>query len=191
MKRTVVVPLAALLCFVAQGLRAAELSVDQIIEKYMAATGGYAKVKAVQAVKATGLYSAGDAPIPFVTHRKRPNLYRWDRDIQGQKLVLSFDGQAAWWINPFGGVNSAAPMPEADAKNLRGEATFEDGLIDYKQKGLKVELLGVEDVDGRSAYRLKVTDKDGAVERYFIDTDTFLRSSSPSSSWPAGASSRC
>lgn len=156
---------------------AADLSVDQVIEKYIAASGGYAKLKGLQSLKATGIYSAGEAPIPFVIFRKRPNLYRWDRDIKGQLLILSYDGQTAWWINPFSetGVSGPAKMPEADAKNLQGEAMFEDELIDYKKKGNRVELLGTDDVDGQEAYKLKVTRKDGGVERYFINTDNFLK----------------
>jgi outer membrane lipoprotein-sorting protein len=175
MGKPTIAGLMVLSIIAAQRGQAAELTVDQVIEKYVAASGGYAKLKAVQSLKATGLYSAGEAPIPFVSLRQRPNLYRWDRDIQGQKLVLSFDGQTAWWINPFGGITSAAKMPEGDGKNLAGEAVFEDGLIDYKQKGSKVELLGTDDVDGRTAYRIKVTSKAGTAERYFIDTDTFLK----------------
>lgn len=159
----------------AAGAAAAELNADQVIEKHIAASGGYGKLKAVQSLKGTGLYSAGDAPIPFVTFRQRPNFYRWDRDIQGKKLVLSYDGQTAWWINPFGGPDGPAKMPETDARNLIGEAVFEDGLIDYKKKGHRVELLGLDDVDGRQAYRLKLTRKDGEVERFFIDADNFLK----------------
>ncbi len=167
--------LAALFLLAAASAAAADLTPDQVIDKYVAASGGYAKVKGVQSLKMTGLYSAGDAPIPFVILRKRPNLYRWDRDIKGQKLVLSFDGQTAWWINPFGDQAGPAKMPEADGKNLEGESTFEDELIDYKKKGSRVEMLGLDDVDGQQAYKLKVTRKDGNIERYFISSDNFLK----------------
>jgi outer membrane lipoprotein-sorting protein len=159
----------------AAGAVAADLTADQVIAKHIAASGGYGKIKAIQTLKGTGMYSAGSAPIPFVTLRQRPNRYRWDRDIDGKKLVLSYDGQTAWWINPFGGPDGPAKMPDTDARNLMGESVFEDALIDYKQKGHQVELLDLEDVDGRQAYRLKVTRKDGGVERFFIDADNFLK----------------
>lgn len=163
------------LLLAAASAAAADLTADQVIEKYIASTGGYAKIKAVQGMRWTGIYSAGEAPIPFVILRKRPNFYRWDRDIKGQAVVLSYDGQTAWWINPFTDQLKPALMPEVDAKNLRGEAVFEDELIDYKLKGNRVELLGFDDVDGQQAYKLKVTRKDGAVERYYINADNFLK----------------
>ena len=166
--------LAALL-LLGTGGAAADLTADQVIEKYIAASGGYAKLKGIQSLKSTGIYSAGEAPIPFVIFRKRPNFYRWDRDIKGQILILSYDGQTAWWINPFSDSGAPTRMPETDAKNLQGEAPFEDELIDYEQKGSRVELLGTDDVDGQEAYRLKVTRKDGAVERYYISVDNFLK----------------
>ena len=47
-------------------------------------------------------------------------------------------------------------------------------LIDYAAKGSQVELVGVEQVEGRSAYKLKVTDKSGYAHHVWIDAQTFL-----------------
>ncbi len=152
------------------------VSADEVVAKWLAATGGYTSIKAVQSLKLTGTYTTGDvAPVPFVMYRRRPNLYRWDRNVTGPTLVVAFNGTTSWWINPQNPKPTAEEMQGDDAKNVQGDAGFEDELIDYKQKGNRVELLGTEDVDGRAAYKLKLTRKDGGVERFFIDAETFLK----------------
>jgi hypothetical protein len=46
--------------------------------------------------------------------------------------------------------------------------------VDAKAKGNTIELAGTEKVEGRDAYMLKVTHKDGQVSAYSFDTKTFL-----------------
>jgi peroxiredoxin len=47
-------------------------------------------------------------------------------------------------------------------------------LIDYKAKGHRVELAGQEPVDGKPAFKLKLTKPSGAVVHIFLDAKTFL-----------------
>jgi hypothetical protein len=54
------------------------------------------------------------------------------------------------------------------------EADFDGPLVDAKAKGNVIELAGTEKVEGRDAYILKVTHKDGQVSAYSFDAKTFL-----------------
>ena len=45
-------------------------------------------------------------------------------------------------------------------------------LLDYKEKGHKVELVGKETDEGHDVYHLRVTRKGGEVQHYFLDADT-------------------
>jgi hypothetical protein len=54
------------------------------------------------------------------------------------------------------------------------EADFDGPLVDAKAKGNVIELAGTEKVEGREAFILKVTHKDGEVSSYSFDTKTFL-----------------
>lgn len=47
-------------------------------------------------------------------------------------------------------------------------------LVDYKTKGHTVELIGSEDIDGASAFKLKVTMKSGDIKIIFVDAETWL-----------------
>jgi len=47
-------------------------------------------------------------------------------------------------------------------------------LADWKTKGSTVEYLGIEDVDGTPAHKLKVVRKNGDVSFVYLDPDHFL-----------------
>jgi hypothetical protein len=65
-------------------------------------------------------------------------------------------------------------MSAEDIKDAVNEADFDGPLVDAKAKGNTIELTGTEKVEGRDAYVLKVTHKDGQVSSYSFDTKTFL-----------------
>jgi len=47
-------------------------------------------------------------------------------------------------------------------------------LVDYAAKGTQVELAGMEKVEGRDTYELKLTLKNGRAIHVWIDAETFL-----------------
>jgi hypothetical protein len=48
--------------------------------------------------------------------------------------------------------------------------------MDYAAKGTRVDLDGMEQVDGKQTYKLKLTTKGGQVIHVLIDAETFLES---------------
>jgi len=54
----------------------------------------------------------------------------------------------------------------------RAQAEFDSVLLDYKEKGHRVELVGKETDEGHAVYHLRVTRKGGEVQQYFLDADT-------------------
>jgi hypothetical protein len=54
------------------------------------------------------------------------------------------------------------------------QADLDGPLVDYAAKGHQVELVGRERVEGRDAFKLRVTRKDGSVEVYFLDAGSYL-----------------
>jgi outer membrane lipoprotein-sorting protein len=149
-------------------------TVDEIIAKNIAAKGGLAKMKAVQTIRITGSAEFGAMQAGFVLTQKRANKMRNEISIQGMTLIQAFDGENGWAVVPFTGKKDAEPMSADDLKEAREEADIDGPLIDYKQKGNKVELIGKEKTEGTDTYHLKVTLKDGTVRELFLDADSFL-----------------
>ncbi len=149
-------------------------TVDEIIAKNLAAKGGVAKLRSINTIRITANFEAGGMQAEFVQIEKRPHKLRRDVSIQGLTLTQAYDGQNGWQIMPFTGSKDPAPMAGDDLKNIEEEADIDGPLMDYKQKGHKVELVGKEKVDGTDAYNLKITLKNGNVRNLYLDSNTFL-----------------
>lgn len=125
---------------------------------------------------ARGLAPAADdrVQLPFVMELARPRRSRVEIRFQGQTAVQVFDGKQGWKLRPFLGRHEVEPFT-ADELHIAAQQTELDGpLIDAEKKGGRVELEGTEKVEGREAYRLKVTLHGGEVRRVWVDTQTLL-----------------
>src|ERR1700694_4727986 len=153
-------------CVASGSAQEPELSVDQIVQKHIAALGGADKLSAIQNVTMTGTASLMDGQLqaPVTVRAKRPMSMRMEMSLQGQTFVQAFDGKTAWMVNPFIGSAEPKKSSEEDPRTARDDADFIEGsLVDYKAKGNTVELAGKEELDGSPAYKLKVTRKSGSI----------------------------
>jgi hypothetical protein len=157
-------------------VRAAAQTTDEIVAKVLAARGGLEKAKAVQSERITGtIYFNPELYGPFLAEFKRPGKMHNEVTIQNKTVMRSFNGKDAGWVtNPFVGKDAPEPMSAEEVKDAVNEADFDGPLVDAKAKGNVIELTGTEKVEGRDAYILKVTHKDGQVSSYSFDTKTFL-----------------
>jgi outer membrane lipoprotein-sorting protein len=151
-------------------------TVDEIIAKHVTAMGGMAKLNAVKSMRITGKMTLGPGlEAPAVIEYKRPRNVRMEITLQGMTLVQAYDGASAWQIMPFQGNKSPEAMGEDDRKDIEEESDLVEGpLVNYKEKGHKVELVGKDKVEGSDAYKLKVTLKNGDTQYVYLDADTFL-----------------
>ena len=65
-------------------------------------------------------------------------------------------------------------LGDDDLRDLVEDADMDGPLVDYKEKGHSVELMGKEDVEGTPAYKLKLTLKSGDVRYIYLDAENYL-----------------
>lgn len=158
---------------------AADLTVEEIVANNLEAKGGEEAWKALETGKMTGTMrmgggAAGAMEMPFSVEFKKPHRIRLEFTMQGMTAIQAFDGEVGWAILPFLGKTEAEEMAEDQVKQLKDQADFEGTLVDYKEKGHTVELIGQEEVDGTPAYKLKVTRADGDVDYLYLDEEYFV-----------------
>jgi len=168
-----------LLMLLAVGLLLAPVSraqtVDEVLAKHFEAMGGLDKLKALKSVRITGTMALGPGmDAPFTIERKRPGKRRLEFQVQGMTGVQAFDGDKAWSVMPFMGKKDPEAASDEDSKAAREDADFDGPLVDYKTKGHTVELAGKEPVEGADAYKIKITKKNGDVEYWYLDAETYL-----------------
>ena len=145
---------------------------DEILAKSFEALGGVDKWKTLKTTKMEGNMSMQGFEFPGTIFAATPNRQRVEVSVQGNSIVQAFDGQNAWWINPFSGSTEAQLMPDEMAASLK-DFQFQNELIDYAAKGHAVALEGKETVEGAETFKLKLTKKNGDVEYHFIDSETY------------------
>ena len=148
-------------------------TVDDIIAKNIKARGGIEKFKSVNSMKISATVTAQGMKLPVTVYSKRPNMMREETEMQGQKMVRAFDGTTAWTINPMMG-GGPQPLTGTAANTAIDSADLEGPLVDYKQKGHTIELVGNETLDGKPVHHLKITRKTGTVQHLYLDADSGL-----------------
>src|SRR3954469_9360272 len=137
------------LALTAPGLKAQEtkqMTVDQLVAKNIEAKGGAEALHALQVVKLAGksLVNQGQLELGYSETKKRPGAVRIEYSLQGMTAVQAYDGQDGWKISPFQGRKDPEKMSTDDTKSLIEEAEVDGPLVDWKEKGSKVEYLGTE-----------------------------------------------
>jgi hypothetical protein len=112
--------------------------------------------------------------LPFVIEMKRPTLSRVEIQFAGKTAVQVYDGTNGWKVRPYLNRSDVEPFTAEELKQSAGKWDMDGPLLDYAAKGTKVEYDTIEAVEGRDAYRLKLTARDGTVQHIWIDAQSFL-----------------
>src|SRR3954463_3777782 len=167
------------LFLVAGSARAATL--DEILSRNLAARGGAANLQKLKTLRLTGKVffsgggrSGGKIESAWAQVQKRPGKYRSEVTRQGLTAVQAWDGKEGWTLSPFRGRREPERASQDDARDLAQQADLEGQLVNWREKGSKVEYLGIEDVDGTPAHKLGVALEDGDVQYVYLDPDAFL-----------------
>lgn len=177
-----------------------KLSAAEIVERNVAARGGLEAWRAVHTLSYAGhlgqridqralrptprpLTGAGLTPrprrvmpqtpvVPFLIEYARPRKQRIELQYRGRPAVQVFDGTTGWRLRPGG--QEVEPFTQKELDATSSQAELDGFLIDYAAKGTKVELDGVEKVEDRNTYELKLTLSSGKTLHVWIDSETFL-----------------
>jgi len=112
--------------------------------------------------------------LPFLLEMKRHRKKRLELQFNGQTAVQVYDGTNGWKLRPFLNRHDVEPYTPEELKSASMQTDLDGPLVDYAAKGTKVELVGVQQVEGHDAYNLKLTLKSGQVQHIWVDAQTFL-----------------
>jgi outer membrane lipoprotein-sorting protein len=147
---------------------------DELVAKNIAAKGGLERLKAVHSLRQTSDITIQGMAAKLTIYSKRPNLTRQEIAFGADTIISVFDGQTPWMVNPMSGSTQATVITGPQADMIRIDASFDGPLIDYKARGLRVELIGAENVDGTAVHHLKVTGGDSLEKHIYLDASTSL-----------------
>lgn len=180
-------------------LAAPKMTAAQIVDKNVAARGGLAAWRSVQALEMKGKMEAGgnqrvslsgpadketlkvvpqrpkeQVQLPFLMYLKRGRKERIEIQFKGQTAVQVYNGEQGWKVRPFLNRHEVEKFTAEELKAASAQSDLDGLLIDYAAKGSKVELEGTEQVQGHNAYNLRLSDKNGNTRHVWVDAETFL-----------------
>ncbi|MDR3370153.1 outer membrane lipoprotein-sorting protein [Rhodoferax sp.] len=112
--------------------------------------------------------------LPYLIEFRRPRQMRVEIEARGAKAIQVYNGSVGWKLRPYLGRHEVEPYSAYEQRLAQSQQELDGPLIDYAAKGTHVELAGVDPVDGREAYKLKLALKNGDQLTLWIDAQTFL-----------------
>lgn len=155
---------------------------DEIIVNYFENTGGIDLWKKVEGIKISAKVNQGGMEIPIAIFQLKGGKQMTVITFQGKEIKQGvFDGETLWSTNFM--TQKAEKSDQETTDNMKLEINdFPDPLLDYKEKGYTVELMGKETMDGAETFKVKLTKEpttvDGQQEEnvsfYYFDAENFV-----------------
>lgn len=165
--------------------RATAQTADEIVEKHLAAMGGRAALAKLTsqlasgslAIQAQGADLGGTIELSKKAPNKSRTMMRIDlSSVGGSEMVVDqrCDGKTAFASNSLQGDREITGAQLQSMLN----ASFPSSLLNYKEAGAKVELLGRETVGAKPVLALQYTPAAGPAVKLYLDAGTYLVSRS-------------
>lgn len=162
------------------GLLAKAQELDEIIAKHIEAHGGAEKWDAIESMKITARFTAFSVEEDFFAYKTKDGGYYSELELGKYHVVEAFDGEKGWTIDPWQEFTYPRELNGAEQNVFYQKAEFFTPFYHYKEKGITVELVGKDNLDGVEVFVLKVTRPNRRTETWYLDASTFLEVKSES-----------
>lgn len=170
MKSSIVTFLILLFLTVSSNVQAQSL--QEVLDKHFKAIGQESLLqKKSFEIKATVKQMGME--IPMTMKMKRPDKFRMEMEMQGQKMIQAYDGENGWMIMPGMGTEPQS-LSGPQLEQAKEQANIDGELYNYEEKGSSAAFAGKVNVEGTPMFSIKLTAKDGSVKNYFIDTEKYF-----------------
>jgi outer membrane lipoprotein-sorting protein len=112
--------------------------------------------------------------LPFTIDFQRPRKQRLELLVGGKKALQVYDGEKGWKLRPYLNRLEVEPFSESELNASSTQPDVDGYLVDYATKGTQVQLEGMENVEDRDTYKLRLALKGGRELHLWIDAQTYL-----------------
>ena len=125
---------------------------EEIVAKYSRLWAAPKKFRPLRRYVENGKFNGGGGfEAPILEENKRANMVRQEFSIQGMTAVNAYDGKTGWKIEPWQGKKIRNRSAKKRLKQIVEDSDFDGPLVNYQQKGNKIEFVGMEPVEGTDA----------------------------------------
>ncbi len=170
--RTVKLVLMALLSVTGMAATQAQ-TLDEVIAKHIEAIGGKDKLLSLKTVIMEAHFSMQGTEVPVKMTQVHNKGQRIDITVNGMANYIIQTPTEGWMYMPIQGQTKPEASPEPVVKETADALDVQSPLLNYKEKGHDVTLLGKEDVEGTECYKIKVKLKSGLEQTLLLDPSTY------------------
>lgn len=150
-------------------------TVDEVVTDHLKAVGAK-NLETIKSMEAkVKMVDNENREVQMTYWLKRPGMVRTEILLGDRKAVQAYDGKTAWAILPQATTMVPQVLPETQANQVKDTfQMIENPLLNYKEKGHTVELLGKHVEEENTYFTLKLTKKGAEPSTMYIDTKTHL-----------------
>lgn len=146
------------------------VSSKEIIEKYIKAIGGELELKKINSLLSTGQMSIHGMALSVSKKEMAPNMQLMEMTMNGQTMMKQlFDGKTGYRMQ----MGNKQVLSDDEVKEFKNIKSLFPQLY-YNDGSYKLEISGTEQVAGKNAYKLNVTDASGNKSTEYYDENTGL-----------------
>lgn len=148
-----------------------DMTAQSVIDNYIAAIGGAEKLAQVKDMTVKMSASVQGQNMMNTIYKKAPNKMAMMVNMNGMAVVTQkFDGTDAQVMQ----MGQAAPLDDAAKAELKAQSyLFPETQL--TELGYQMELMGIEQVEGKQAYAVKMTSPSGNTSTDYYDINTGLK----------------
>lgn len=140
------------------------LDAGTVIDNYVEAIGGTDKLSKIEDISMNMSASIQGMTLDMVIHQKAPDMYKMSMSMGGNVVQEQiYDGQRGKARGMQGTMELEGDMLE----EMKIQAIMNPELS-YQERGFKLSLDGIENIDGENAYKITITSpRDASVTEFF------------------------
>ncbi|MDX2305444.1 MAG: insulinase family protein [Microscillaceae bacterium] len=147
-----------------------KVEVGQVINNYLNAIGGAEKLKAINTIKTQAAIEVMGTKIEMLSYKKQPAKSFMVQKMAGNEMMkIVFDGEKG----SMSGMQGNQILEGEKAQGMKDQAAIFYEL-DYASKGISAQLEGIEKINGKDAFKVKFTGKNGETNEKWYDTQSGL-----------------
>jgi hypothetical protein len=168
MKKIVIVCLMAVAAF---QMKAQTL--EEVINKNIEARGGKEALAKLKTMAIESEVDAGGQKIPMKTYLAHNKGFRMEVTAMGMDNYMVVNTKEGASFFPIQGQKGPEAMPAEMVASIQSEFDLAGEFIGWKEKGLKLELQGEEEVEGTMCFKILCVYPNKKEKRFFIDKESY------------------
>lgn len=149
-------------------------TVDEIIKKHIDAHGGEATWEKIDNMKVTGMFQAFSEINDFTEIKTADGQLYTELNLGQHRVIEGISNDIYWRNDPWFERGYATITNSWDSLMLQQKVEFCTPLYKYKERGFEVTYEGIDEVDGKEMFKLRVDRGTPYPELWYLDTETYL-----------------